>query len=245
MKGRVGVLLLLYIISTLEGVAHTFSCKLEYSARPGRRTVDVGRKAGLSARPPLAAFIVDASSVLTNVGDFYKSSRYLSAFLISGLGASAADYVTQKRELWQKEEGKFVSKRNLALLLYGGIYQGMAQEYIYNTIFPTLFGDASTIRTVASKVLVDMLIVSPMISLPAAYLFKALVFRDSLSKSFKRYWKDIFQQKLIFKFWAVWVPVQTLNFSIVPPHLRVTVIAVVAFFWLMILSSVSSSDAEP
>lgn len=36
----------------------------------------------------------------------------------------------------------------------------------------------------------------------------------------------------------LWGPVQRLTFSIVPDHLRITFIAAVSFFWLIILSTI-------
>lgn len=45
---------------------------------------------------------------------------------------------------------------------------------------------------------------------------------------------------LLTKYFLLWGPVQCITFSIVPEHLRVSFIAVVSFFWLIILSSVSA-----
>ena len=54
---------------------------------------------------------------------------------------------------------KFDMKRNMAFTLYGAIYQGMAQEFIYNHMYSIWFGISSTnIRTILSKVLFDLLV---------------------------------------------------------------------------------------
>jgi protein Mpv17 len=52
------------------------------------------------------------------------------------------------------------------------------------------------------------------------------------------------QEGLLQKYWMLWVPVQTLTFGVVPQHLRIVFIAAVSFVWLMILSSISSTQKE-
>ena len=54
---------------------------------------------------------------------------------------------------------KFDMKRNIAFTIYGAVYQGMAQEFIYNHMYSIWFGISSTnIRTILSKVLFDLLV---------------------------------------------------------------------------------------
>ena len=93
----------------------------------------------------------------------------------SGFKASMADLVAQKRQesLVNDDSGddgdgkaktpstatKFDMKRNMAFTLYGAVYQGMAQEFIYNHMYSIWFGISSTnIRTILSKVLFDLLV---------------------------------------------------------------------------------------
>ena len=78
-----------------------------------------------------------------------------------------ADLVAQKRQEQQESDGgkvskkevaKFDYKRNLAFTVYGAVYQGMAQEFIYNHMYGVWFGVGTSVRTVLSKVLFDLLI---------------------------------------------------------------------------------------
>jgi len=64
--------------------------------------------------------------------------------------------------------------------------------------------------------------------------------RYSAKEAFRRYVDDIRNHGLLTKYWLLWGPVQCLTFSIVPEHFRVTFIAAVSFFWLIILSSIAS-----
>lgn len=42
--------------------------------------------------------------------------------------------------------------------------------------------------------------------------------------------------------WAVYIPAQVINFSIVPPHLRFVFVGVVSLFWNTYLSSINASQ---
>lgn len=89
------------------------------------------------------------SSVLGAVDAFYKTMPLASAFLTCGFKASMADMVAQRRAskqqqaaAWNDEaeadalvlgeidETPFERRRNLAFLLYGGLYQG---EHTHST----------------------------------------------------------------------------------------------------------------
>jgi len=50
--------------------------------------------------------------------------------------------------------------------------------------------------------------------------------------------------ELLWKYWAIWTPAQCLTFSVVPEHLRTPFVALVSFFWLMILSVISSRPTD-
>lgn len=203
------------------------------------------------------------SAMLDEINTFYQSFPIESAFITCGIKASAADAVAQNAEASQEDEATLASipnsndsteiegvqieaKRNLSFIMYGGLYQGIAQHIIFNEIFPLIFGDGTDLTTVASKVLFDSLVISPFICLPVAYLVKSVVYQFSLEEAFSRYRKDVTENGLLFKYWSVWVPAQCLTFGVIPPHLRIVWIAFVSFFWLVVFSSISSqSNAEP
>lgn len=203
------------------------------------------------------------SSVLNEIDSFYQTFPYASAFLTCGIKASAADIVAQQTEAQEEqgdgtpssavlmptaadgvEEGLQIdARRNLSFVMYGGLYQGIAQYIIYNSIFPQLFGDGTDIATVALKVAFDNAFVSPLVCLPVAYLVKSVVFQFSLDEARDRYISDV-QDGLIFKYWTFWIPAQSLTFSVVPAHLRIAFVAAVSFFWLVVFSSISSNTND-
>jgi hypothetical protein len=133
-------------------------------------------------------------------------------------------------------------KRNIAFLLYGSLYQGMSQEYIYNHLYPLWFGTGTDIHTVLSKVAFDLLVQTTLLTLPMAYLIKGALFASTPQASLQNYVRDVKAEALWQKYFALWGPVQCCTFSIVPEHYRVTFIALVSFFWLIILSNITNSN---
>ncbi len=163
-----------------------------------------------------------------------------------GIKASAADFLAQRREATSdetKNEDQVELERNIAFILYGGLYQGMAQYYIYNILFPTWFGNGSDLFTVGTQVLFDLGVVTPFLCLPVAYLVKSAIYGLEPIEGLKKYVNDVQNKGLLLKYYRIWFPAQCLTFGVVPEHLRIVFIAFISFFWLIILSSVSSSEA--
>lgn len=211
----------------------------------------------LTTATALRGGFIDLPTTFSVVNQFYKTMPFTAAFVTCGLKASLADRVAQKRELKQvhiETTGGATARlssdmtgndidiqRNIAFLLYGGMYQGVWQEHLFNHLYPIWFGESTGVGTVVTKVLVDLLILTPFLCLPVAYLIKCVVSRYPFSEGLTRYWNDVRHQGLVVKYWAVWGPVQCLTFSVVPRHLRISFIALVSFFWLIVLSSISAS----
>lgn len=252
-------------------IACTFSDVASFEPS-GRLFPNLARRVGRTTTTPSIrptterhAFL---STAIAAADAFWKQSPYAAAALVCGVKASAADMIAQRRqyhkrgtaetETLQQEESESPTdaislekkeapstdlQRNLVYVLYGALYQGMAQEYVYNHLYPVLFGAGTDVRTVLTKVLFDLLLQTTLITLPVAYIAKALLYRYSLREAFSRYKDDIQHHGLWVKYFSLWGPVQCLTFSVIPEHLRVTFIAGVSFFWLIILSSIASKAA--
>ena len=180
------------------------------------------------------------SNFWDEVNMFYEKDPYLSAFITVSVKAALADGLAQANEF----NPKFNPMRNLAFFLYGGLYQGCAQNWIYNVWFPQMFGDGTDFYTVWKKVCFDSFVITTLICLPSAYILKAIVFQYGLKEASIRYYTDITENGLFFYYWSLWIPVQSLTFSVVPEHLRILFIAVVSFFWVIILSTVSNKGDQ-
>ena len=92
------------------------------------------------------------------------------------------------------------------------------------------------------KVAFNLFVQTTLVTLPIAYMTKSLIYRYSVQEAFRRYVDDIKNHGLLKKYFILWGPVQCMTFSIVPEHYRITFIAVVSFFWMIILSSIISKN---
>jgi len=211
------------------------------------------RRASTSSLSPTAAF-VDPSTLASAIGAFYENERFASAFLTCAIKGAAADYLAQsssnkkkqqeieRQKLLYRRGGAHVLaptmdyKRNLAFLLYSGIYQGMGLEFIYNTLFPKWFGDSVVLKVIAS-----MFVLSPLVTLPVAYLVKAAVFGHAPKLAMVHYLQDVWHKGLLTKYWCIWVPMQTLAFALIPERLRISFIAMISFLWMILFSAISSN----
>ena len=79
---------------------------------------------------------LDGTAVLSAVDAFYQTSPYQAAFLTCGIKASLSDSISQKSvekvcaKTGEVTEHVFCFSRNLAFILYGGLYQGVIQYII-------------------------------------------------------------------------------------------------------------------
>lgn len=214
-----------------------------------------GMDALMNEAPSSLLAFLDTNGVATTLNSFFETQPYLSAFVTCSAKASAADFFTQTTSNAEpvsenksvgeanaaSEESPLDAKRNLAFWLYGGIYTGMVQQYFFSTLYPSLFGTEVTVSSVFGMVALDMAVLSPLLCLPVAYLVKAFVVHgEGLMEGIQRYITDVRHERLLITYYALWIPVQCLTFSVIPQHLRVVFVAAVSFFWIMILSSISS-----
>ena len=164
---------------------------------------------------------------------------------LGAIKASAADFVAQKSSASAPDSVKTTEtvlsyKRNLAFFLYGGLYLGMFQEFLFNGVYPRIFGGGTGIITAAKTVFLDIIIIYSSLGLSMAYILKALVFRETFMEGFRRYVNDVKNNNLITKCWQLWVPVQFITFTVIPTHFRTSFVAFVSFFWMIMFSSVAN-----
>jgi len=202
--------------------------------------------------------------VMSAINSFFQTQPYLAAFLTCSFKASAADMIAQTQEMGNEKPSTSESSfsddnevdsnvnisRNLGFLFYGGIYQGMVQNFIYNVIYPSWFGTDESLALVGKEVLVDNLLFAPFLCLPIAYAFKTAFASeeplglDTLKVGLEKYVQDVTTKGLLVRYWAIWFPANMITFGVIPAHFRVCFVALISFFWICILSSISSSSEE-
>lgn len=118
------------------------------------------------------------------VDEWFQNQPYESAFTITAFKATCSDLLAQARERMvgatldgsdddladaahaevrdatsaaeDSASSEIIWQRTLAFLLYGGLYQGCAQYFIFNECFPLWFGAGGDAATVAMKVCAPM-----------------------------------------------------------------------------------------
>ena len=180
---------------------------------------------------------VDPESIFKTVGTHARQSPYMTAFVIGAVKGSAADLVAQSSAR-HGNKAPYDYRRMSAFLLYGGLYQGMTLELLYNNLFNKMFGE-----NVLQKLAFNQLVLTPAVTLPAAYAMKGLVF-GNIPEALKEYWMDVTQNGLILTFWKLWTPFNFLLFSVIPPHLRIATNAIVSFTWTIILSNIANAKHD-
>ena len=186
---------------------------------------------------------LNGAAAASAVETFFITKPYVAAFLTCSVKASAADWIAQTKASTTTVD----LQRNLAFLLYGGLYQGMAQQFMYSTVFPNMFGHELDMMGLASQVSFDMICVGPCLCLPICYAVKSLVSTAdtrALQQGMEKYVHDVTTQGLLLKYWGLWTPVNFLTFGVVPMHFRVAFVASISFFWIFILSTTAASESK-
>lgn len=192
------------------------------------------------------AFIID-SATGSALDAFFEAQPYLAAFLTCSVKASSADLLAQLKSKAEEHFDGIDVSRNLAFLTYGGIWQGMFQQFVFSSVYPAWFGSDHSLVSVALQVAFDTMVFGPMICLPIVYSVKSLFTSgdfsfESVQKGLSKYFDDVMNKDLLKTYWTIWIPAQSLTFGVVPPHLRVLFVAAVSFCWICVLSSVSSEN---
>jgi hypothetical protein len=185
------------------------------------------------------------------VDAFWQTSPYTAAAIVCGIKASAADFIAQSNASFQNKQANdndnddtlycLDMRRNIGFLIYGSLYQGISHEYIFNHLYPAWFGTGTSLEEVAIKVAFNLFLQTTLVTLPIFYLLQAGMVGDSCQTALVKYKHDIVRKELWQKCWLLWGPTMCVTFSVVPEHWRVTFVAVVSFFWLILLSSISGS----
>ncbi len=223
---------------------------------------------GMGGSPPIyptdIVTYTGMAAIPSALNSFFESQPYLASFLTCSVKASTADYIAQRQgdsiedydTLKQANSNSDFRadldvSRNVGFLLYGGLYTGIAQNFLYTVLFPRWFGTEESWSTILCQVLVDNLIFGPLVCLPIAYAFKTAftgnegLTQYTLHEGLKRYGDDILERGLLTKYWSLWIPVQFMTFSVIPSHFRVVFVATVSFFWFFILSTISTAEGVP
>lgn len=235
----------------------------EYSATDVALSLSGGAVAAASSSTAAAIDVVGGlgpfSFLLAGLNSFYMSYPLLSAVTTCSVKGCLADYIAQRRNSAEEagsdndesssakaksNKPKFSFRRNAAYILYGGGILGVFCDVMYNFVYPFLFGGMGGIINLVAVVVFDNMITAPLLWLPPVYFVKAILYGESLKSGIQKYWNDVKQNGLLTQYWKIWFPAQIVNFSLVPAHLRIAFMAGISFFWIILLSCISSNNKK-
>ena len=164
------------------------------------------------------------------------ATRMATAAVLAGTG----DRLAQARE---RESATVKYRRAAAFVFVESIYRGVLQQPILMWLIATFRGSfmqrllpAVSLNGCATieRVLINQFLVGPGVYYPLFFavtgVFQGLSVREAWSK-FVAQFPRIYGLNLLF-----WFPVQTVQFTLIPPRYKVPVICAAAFVWSTLLS---------
>jgi len=144
-------------------------------------------------------------------------------------------------------QGGAVRRENWVNLMFG-MCVWAAMGVVVDTFYRLQgfwFGDAATVGTVVSKVLVDMLVFTPIVGVPLvtlAYAWRHTEFQPSALKGMlnARFYRTRVVP-VLFPNWAVWTPVVCVIYSL-PPGLQIPVYAFAQAFWALVIMTLTKDQ---
>eukprot|EP00992_Anisonema_acinus_P014414 TRINITY_DN9277_c0_g1_i1.p1 TRINITY_DN9277_c0_g1~~TRINITY_DN9277_c0_g1_i1.p1 ORF type:complete len:192 (+),score=45.66 TRINITY_DN9277_c0_g1_i1:69-644(+) len=173
------------------------------------------------------------------INDFLQDKPFISAALTSSLLAVASDLFTQLLALQRRHVD---GRQTLAFAAWGAGFLGLWYCLVYRA-YDRLFGGFPFGVRVAVMCAVDNAVHMPLVSIPLFYLFMGWARGSPLHQNTRALRKEWWQT--VWMGWLIWVPFQTLNFSLVPLHLRLPAMMVVSFFWNALLSYLVAPEEQP
>jgi len=140
-------------------------------------------------------------------------------------------------------EGHELDKpRMLSAGLFGGLWQGCGQYFVYNVAFTSLIGAGTCTKTVLKKLAADCFIHTPFMWLPVNLSMYEMIKNGSLNRVPDRWRSEVIPTMKVYC--MVWPGVNFLNFMFVPIELRMTVIFFASIFWYLGATYVTHGSAH-
>ena len=167
---------------------------------------------------------------------------------VTSAKTAAADVLTQKVVL-RREWAALDLARVSVFALYGALYLGGVQYWLFCRVYPRLlplasrfaalpFGakirDTRGFMSVLAQVGLDQGLHWPLSAIPCFYYFKGLGEGEPLAASaaaLRQHW-----QSDVLACWAFWLPADALSFGLLPLHMQVPFAAAVSFAYTAFVS---------
>jgi hypothetical protein len=228
-------------------------CGEQTTRAPVRRSCQLSRPSR-AAEPPKGdgiSFEVEYSGLWGQLATFPKRKPFMTNLIVATVKTSAADFVVQAGQGKDLKDMDF--KRNAVFTVFGFLYLGVAQWFIYVTVFKTLcphavrfanlswaekLKDKAGQKDLVKQVCLDNFVHYTFIYFPVFYTFKESIQGDGInadmvSNAMAKYKENIVKDNLAM--WALWIPFDVIIYA-VPIWMRLPLNHSVSFAWTMILS---------
>ena len=179
-------------------------------------------------------------ALLAQLPYFFKAYPLKASIATCAFNSVMADTISQVQS---KNKGDSVSnlewRQSFSSITYGALILGIGSNLVYTKLLPALF-PGNGARAILSQACVDNFVCAPLVWLPPAYMIKAAFLRQPVLEALKTYVQAVRKEKLLVRYWSMWLPAQTFTFSVVPKHLRVLCTAAFSFVWFLILTKMTS-----
>ena len=184
---------------------------------------------------------VFAARVFSRFDKFVSRNPLLFSIFFATSKNTCADVLIQTQL-----EGRSLDEIDLRRLgtfaIFGTVWVGAAQFTIFNKLLPWAFPGllAGKFIPAMKSVAFDQMVHMPFFYLPTFYTIRAFAYGDGPISSEHVWqgftsWHNNLLEDTIAQC-SVFVPLQCINFTFIPPHFRVPVVATAGFFWVMGLS---------
>jgi len=179
-------------------------------------------------RKRLAIFI--PGSLYAAYDRTYARRPITTAGATTGSKALVADVISQKCANTACEMDYV---RNLKFGAFCCLYAGSFQHVLFNAIYPKLFPGEGLSVAIRMTVF-DGLVNTPFLYIPSYFAFKAWADGSTAKDAFDEYRSE--GPGVIMRCWAFWTPATFILFRAVPTNFRILYVAVVGYFWEIVLS---------
>ena len=149
------------------------------------------------------------------------------------------DIICQTIESPQSSQSSQSPQRLLSITSFSGIYHGIVNPLIYKTYYkiipnkiiktPLQFGITCS--------LLDNFVHVPFLYTPSFFISTSLIQNKSIDTGW-----ELMKEKYIPSLtacWALWVPLQIVNFSYIPKHMRPTIVNIGCLVWTIAIDYIS------
>lgn len=182
------------------------------------------------------------NGLLTKYFRLLEEKPVATNLITSGLLGLTGDLICQfgiERKNWKQ----FDLRRAFAFTTFSAFYTGVISLRIFATypkILPSFIMKRPLYEGLASSVL-DCLVHSPLLYLPTFYVYTGAVSGLSIPESLQLY-KSQFASMMTCLV-AVWIPIQAINFSVVPRSSRVVFVCSANLVWNSIMDYIHFHEA--